>query len=39
MAADDAAAARWVPVAALAGMEASFFEDHFIILDRFLGLI
>ncbi|QDQ25428.1 NUDIX domain-containing protein [Chitinimonas arctica] len=38
-AADDAAAARWVPVASLAGMEAEMFEDHLLILDRFLGLL
>lgn len=36
---DDAAAARWVPIAELPGMEAQMFEDHFIILDRFLHLI
>jgi bifunctional NMN adenylyltransferase/nudix hydrolase len=36
--ADDAAAARWVPITELAGMEETFFEDHFNILDHFLGL-
>lgn len=36
---DDAAAARWVPVEALAAMEDSFHDDHFHILDHFLGLI
>ncbi|WP_148713830.1 bifunctional nicotinamide-nucleotide adenylyltransferase/Nudix hydroxylase [Chitinolyticbacter meiyuanensis] len=35
---DDAAAARWVPVAELAAMENRFFEDHFHILDHFLDL-
>ncbi len=38
-AADDAAAARWLPLAQLAGMEGEFFEDHFHILDSFLGLL
>jgi bifunctional NMN adenylyltransferase/nudix hydrolase len=38
-AADDAAAARWVPIADLPALEAQCFEDHFIILDRFLTLI
>ncbi len=37
-AADDAAATKWVPVAALRGMEAELFEDHFHILNHFLGL-
>ena len=37
--ADDAAQARWVPVASLAAMEAQFFDDHFHMLDRFLGLL
>jgi len=37
--ADDAAQARWVPVANLAAMEAQFFDDHFHMLDRFLGLV
>jgi len=37
-AADDASAARWVPIDELAGMEAQFFDDHFHMLDRFLGL-
>ena len=34
--ADDAAQARWFPVAELA--EAEMFEDHFVILDGFLGV-
>ena len=37
-AADDAAAARWVPIAELAGMEETFHDDHFHILDTMLGL-
>lgn len=36
--ADDAAAARWVAIADLPGMEDRFFEDHFHILDHFLSL-
>ena len=36
--ADDAAQARWVPIAELAAMEGRFFEDHFNILDHFLHL-
>jgi bifunctional NMN adenylyltransferase/nudix hydrolase len=36
--ADDAAEARWFPIAGLAGMETELFEDHFVILDRFLGI-
>lgn len=36
--ADDAAEARWFPVAQLTAMENQFFEDHFHILDHFLGL-
>ena len=38
LSADDAAEAKWVPVAALAGMEGEFFEDHFNILNHFLNL-
>lgn len=37
-AADDAAEARWVPIATLRSMEEMFFEDHFHILDCFLGI-
>ncbi len=33
--ADDAALARWVPIADLAQMEGEFFEDHFQILCQF----
>lgn len=36
--ADDAAEARWLPLAELAGMEEEIFEDHFNILDHFLRL-
>jgi len=35
---DDAASLAWVPIAQLAGMEDRFHEDHFHILDHFLGL-
>lgn len=35
---DDAALARWVPVAELPGMEGAFFEDHFQILRQFLPI-
>jgi bifunctional NMN adenylyltransferase/nudix hydrolase len=35
---DDAAQAHWVPIAQLAVMEELFFEDHFHMLDHFLGL-
>lgn len=35
--ADDAMEARWVPLAAVPGMEAQFFDDHAAILDRFFG--
>ncbi|MDR1463258.1 MAG: bifunctional nicotinamide-nucleotide adenylyltransferase/Nudix hydroxylase [Azoarcus sp.] len=35
---DDAAEARWFPIAGLPSMEVDFFEDHFTILDR-LGIL
>jgi bifunctional NMN adenylyltransferase/nudix hydrolase len=35
---DDAAAAQWVTIADLATMEDRFFDDHFHMLDHFLGL-
>lgn len=35
---DDALQAQWLPIAALAGLEDQFFEDHFHILDQFLQL-
>ena len=36
--ADDAAEAKWVPVAELNRMEQQLFEDHYTILDHFLSL-
>jgi bifunctional NMN adenylyltransferase/nudix hydrolase len=36
---DDASAARWVPIGELAAMEEEFFDDHFHMLDHFLGLL
>lgn len=35
---DDAAAAQWMPVDRLMALEGSFHDDHFQILDSFLGL-
>lgn len=35
---DDAAAAQWVPITQLAALESQFHDDHFHILDEFLGL-
>ena len=35
---DDAALARWVPLAELPALEDQLFEDHFNILDHFLQL-
>ena len=35
---DDAASVRWVAVGELARMEDRFFDDHFHMLDHFLGL-
>ncbi|MGE4329704.1 bifunctional nicotinamide-nucleotide adenylyltransferase/Nudix hydroxylase [Diaphorobacter sp.] len=35
---DDAAQVQWTPIGQLAGMEEDFFEDHFHMLDHFLGL-
>lgn len=35
---DDALQVQWVPIGQLAGLEDQFFEDHFHILDHFLGL-
>ena len=37
-AADDAASAQWVDIASLASLENQFHDDHFHILDFFLGL-
>jgi bifunctional NMN adenylyltransferase/nudix hydrolase len=36
---DDAALAQWVPIGELAALEDQFFDDHFHVLDRFLGLL
>lgn len=36
---DDAAEALWVPIAQLAQLEDQFFEDHFHLLDVFLGVL
>ena len=36
--ADDASHAQWVPIEEVVSLEARFFEDHFHILDHFLGL-
>jgi bifunctional NMN adenylyltransferase/nudix hydrolase len=36
--ADDAAEASWVPIENISGMEDMFFDDHFHILDHFLGV-
>lgn len=38
VAADDAAAAEWVEISLLAGMEDRFHDDHFHMLDFFFGL-
>jgi bifunctional NMN adenylyltransferase/nudix hydrolase len=35
---DDAAQAKWVPIAQLPQLEEQLFEDHACILDHFLGL-
>lgn len=35
---DDAAEVEWVAIAALPAMEDRFFDDHFHMLDHFLGL-
>lgn len=35
--ADDATRARWIPVSEIQGMRGSLFEDHFFILEHFLG--
>jgi bifunctional NMN adenylyltransferase/nudix hydrolase len=35
---DDAAEARWVKIAELASLEEEFHDDHFHILDSFLGI-
>ena len=38
VAGDDAAAAEWVPIDKLISMEDQFLDDHFHMLDHFLGL-
>ncbi|WP_311221822.1 MULTISPECIES: bifunctional nicotinamide-nucleotide adenylyltransferase/Nudix hydroxylase [unclassified Acidovorax] len=35
---DDAADVQWVPVERIASLEEAFFEDHFHMLDHFLGI-
>jgi len=35
---DDAASVQWVPIAELAALEDRFFDDHFHMLDHFLGV-
>ena len=35
---DDAAAARWMPIADLPTLETRLHDDHFHMLDVFLGL-
>jgi bifunctional NMN adenylyltransferase/nudix hydrolase len=37
-ASDDAAEARWVPITELPALEEQFHDDHFHILDAFLGI-
>lgn len=37
-AADDAAQARWIPLAEVRRMRGRMFEDHYFILERLLGL-
>ncbi|OUL99730.1 NUDIX domain-containing protein [Variovorax sp. JS1663] len=36
---DDAAAAEWIPVQALTSLEDQLLDDHFQMLDHFLGLL
>lgn len=35
---DDAACARWVPMSELDGLRGRMFEDHFFMIEHFLGL-
>jgi len=35
---DDAASVHWLPIADIAAMEDRFFDDHFHMLDHFLGI-
>ena len=34
---DDAAKARWIPLSELRAMESQVYEDHFYIIERFVG--
>lgn len=36
---DDAAAAQWTPIDALCALEERFLDDHFQMLDHYLGLL
>jgi bifunctional NMN adenylyltransferase/nudix hydrolase len=36
--ADDATLAQWIPIESIANMEEQIFEDHYMVLARFLGL-
>jgi bifunctional NMN adenylyltransferase/nudix hydrolase len=36
--ADDARAARWIEIAELPSMTRELFEDHYHIIDHFLGV-
>lgn len=36
--ADDARAARWVPICEISGMTRQLFEDHFHVIDHFLAV-
>ena len=36
---DDAAAAEWIPIEALSGLEDRLLDDHYQMLDHFLGLL
>lgn len=36
---DDAKVADWCPITELARMEDRFFDDHFLVLDHFLGIL
>lgn len=35
---DDAAQVEWIPIDQLAALETEFYEDHFYLLDYFMGL-
>ena len=36
---DDAAKARWFPLSELRAMESQIYEDHFYIIERFIGTL